>query len=489
MRTSMKRSGAFLLAAFLLAAFVFCVLDDTLAQIIYKPENFWEYSITRFKEGGDDVDIMIGGFRTKEFRYVDIDGLDHYKITKIERSDEIWKWNRDTGEWVQLKPYDETWLKVPPMAGHQALQNKLDGFIYCFGGRSANGDSAVYMLNLKTGQWRQLAFHPFFDHEKMAAAADFSPFSAGGKEMTGRAVFHGGINNDGVLSNMLYQADIAEEEIFFTAKETPRALYGHAAIYDKGADTWHFWGGQNENGINYENYQYNPQTGFGWGPPIQGPFVMPRASAATLTDGGTLFAWGGKGYTFLQKGGAATGEEIRGDLVSITARDGQLYSRVIAAGLPPVSHAALSMDISNGDTLFYVAGGISTIWTEGDTSISDACYRYNMTQKSVQQYDTTTAQWGALQTSVAAERFPVSPELRLSVPVWPNPANGTLSFTLNKGITARSVKVYNELGQLVLQLSHPREQRIDLTRHPSGLYFLRVDTETKPYFAKFLLKK
>ncbi|HOC89812.1 MAG TPA: hypothetical protein PKI90_09705, partial [bacterium] len=135
----MKRSSAFLLAAFLLAAFVFCVLHDTLAQIIYKPENFWEYSITRFKEGGDDVDIMIGGFRTKEFRYVDIDGLAHYKITKIDRSDEIWKWNRDTGEWVQLKPYDETWLKVPPMAGHQALQNKLDGFIYCFGGRSANG--------------------------------------------------------------------------------------------------------------------------------------------------------------------------------------------------------------------------------------------------------------------------------------------------------------------------------------------------------------
>mgnify|MGYP001020474962 CR=1 FL=1 len=482
----MNRKAKNYLLAGLLAAIVFFVPDSTPAQIIYKPENFWEYSVTRIKEGGDDVDIMIGGFRKKEFSYIDRDGITHYKITKIDRSDEIWKWNRDTGEWVQLKPYDETWLKVPRMAGHQALQNKLDGFIYCFGGRSANGDSAVYMLNLKTGQWRQLAFHPFYDHEKMAASANFTPFTEGSKKLTGRAVFHGGINNNGVLSNMLYQADIAEEEIFFTAKETPRALYGHAAIYDQHADTWHFWGGQNENGINFENYQYNSKTGFGWGPPIQGPFVMPRASAATCLDGSTLYAWGGKGYTFLRKGVHAAGEEIRTDLISITARNGQLYSRIIATGLPPVSQAALSMDISNGDTLFYVIGGISTIWSNGDTTVNNNAFRYNLTQKTVQQFDTTSMQWGRLQTTVVENHFPVSPELHIDVPVHPNPSQGMITFTLKEGLFAESLKLYNQLGQMVMQVQRPGAQRMDLSRFAPGIYYLRVDTKLKPCFARIV---
>jgi len=482
----MNRKVKDYLLAGLLAAMALCVPDETPAQIIYKPENFWEYSITRFKEGGDDVDIMIGGFRKKEFSYVDIHGLDHYKITKIDRSDEIWKWNRDTGEWVQLKPYDETWLKVPRMAGHQALQNKLDGFIYCFGGRSANGDSAVYMLNMKTRQWRQLAFHPFYDHEKMAAAANFTPFSEGGKDLTGRAVFHGGITNNGVISNKLYQADIAENDIFFTAKETPRALYGHAAIYDQDADTWHFWGGQNENGINFENYQYNPKTGFGWGPPIQGPFVMPRASAATLLEGSTLYAWGGKGYTYLRKGAKAAGEEIRTDLISITARNGQLYSRVIATDLPPVSQAALSMEISNGDTLLYVIGGISTIWSNGDTSVNNNAYRYNLTQKSVQQFDTTSSQWGRIQTTVVENQFPVSPELHIDVPVYPNPSQGMVAFRLKEGLTAESLKLYNQLGQMVMQVRRPLAHHMDLSRLPAGVYFLRIDTKLKPCFARIV---
>ncbi|HNY90553.1 MAG TPA: T9SS type A sorting domain-containing protein [bacterium] len=488
----MKRGNVCLFAAGLWTALLFNMPGEGNAQQKMPPQDFFEFSTSYFDEGEDHVAIYIGGFRKKEFLYGYHDAwgtyVTEYKETKIDRSDEIWKYNFRTQEWVQLKPYDSSWLKVPPMAGHQALQNKREGYIYCFGGRSANGDSAVYMLNMQKREWRQLAFHKFYDKEKIAAAAHFTPFTDGGKQFGGRAVFHGGVDNNGSVSSMLYQADFNGEEIQFTEKQTPRALYGHSAIYDPGAETWHFWGGQYEGGINYENYQYNPKSGFGWGPPVQGPFVMPRASAATLLDGSTLYAWGGKGYTFLRKGGAAVGEEIRDDLISITARDGQLYSRIVATGLPPASQASLSMEIVDGDTLFYLFGGISTIWSSGDTSVNNTGYRYSLTQKSVQQFDTTTAQWGRLQTSVEAERFPVSPELRLEVPVWPNPAGRTVSFALAGGSAIRSVKLYNELGQLVLQIHHPREQRLDLSRCPAGLYFLRVDTESRPYFAKIVKK-
>ncbi len=484
----MERNGNHTLVKMTAMVFIALLFAQIGSSQNSRPENFWEYSVTRFEEGGDEVDIYIGGFRTQEFSYIDRDGLTHYKITKIDRSDEIWKRNRDTGEWVQLKPYDETWLKVPPMAGHQALQNKLDGYLYCFGGRSANGDSSVYMLNIKEQKWRQLAFHKFYDKEQMAAAAKFTPFTEGGKQLTGRAVFHGGIDNNGILSNKLYQADFNGDDIQFTEKETPRALYGHSAIYDNSSDTWHFWGGMSESGVNFENYQYNPGTGFGWGPLIQGPFVMPRASAATLLDGPTLYAWGGKGYSFLHKKSAAGGEEIRTDLISITARDGRLYSRIIATDVPPVSHAGLSMEISNGDTILYVAGGISTIWSDGDTSISDNYYRCNINQKTVQQFNDVTSQWGDVQTTVEENRFPVSPELHIDVPVYPNPSHGMITFALPDGLVAESLKLYNRLGQLVMQVHQPGEQRIDLSRFATGLYYLRVDAKLRPYFARIIKK-
>ncbi|HPG41788.1 MAG TPA: T9SS type A sorting domain-containing protein [bacterium] len=449
-----------------------------------RPENFWEHSTSLFTEGDDVVELMIGGYKTKEYEYTDIDGIKHYKISKIDRSDEIWKHNRETGEWVQLKPYDESWRKVPPMAGHQALQNKLDGYVYCFGGRNANGDSSVYMLNLQKGEWRQLGFHKFYGHEKTAVAVDFSPFGSPDSLQTGKAVFHGGIVN-GLVSNELHKVSFSAAGLSIESQTTPRALYGHSAIYDKSADVWHFWGGQNENGYNYDNFQYSSASGFEWGPQMQGQFIMPRSSGATLTSDNTLFVWGGKSYSYLRKA-ADGGDEIRTDLCAITAKNGQLYGRIIATGLPPVSHTALSMDVVDGDTLFYVSGGISTIWTEGDTSISDNIYRYNINKNIIQQYDTTAAQWGELITTVEEEHFPVSPELHVDVPVWPNPAGGMVSYQLQKGIKAKSVKLYNQLGQMVMHINNPRDNRFDLSAYAPGIYFMRIDTDTKPCFARIV---
>jgi hypothetical protein len=245
----------------------------------------------------------------------------------------------------------------------------------------------------------------------------------------------------------------------------------------------------NAGGMNFENNQFSPVTGFGWGPPEQGQFVMPRASAATFLQGNTLFLWGGQGYTFLQKGHAASGAvEIRSDLCSISARDGKLYGRIIATDLPPISDATLSFYVEKGDSLFYVSGGIGFIRSNGDTVISKNDYRYNLTTKVVQQFDTTTAQWGNLQTSVEADMFPSSPELAVEMPVYPNPANGMIQFSLKEGVLARSVKVYNQLGQLVLQWHNPQEHRIDLSGQAAGLYFLRVDTAFKPFYAKIIKK-
>ncbi len=480
----MNRTLHHVFTCLLVAVLLFPTVESK-AQQLEKPKNFWAFSTSSFKEGDDNVDIIIGGFRTKVFTFFDEYGAVYYKYFDIDRSNEIWKYNHRTGEWVQLKPYDESWLKVPKMAGHQALQNKLDGYIYCFGGRNANGDSSVYMLNMKKQEWRQLGFHKFYDYEKMAAAANFSPFSAPDSLPQGLAIFHGGIDNNGVVSNEVHQVSFTQDGLSIQSKETPRALYGHSAIYDKSADVWHLWGGKTENGFNFENYTYSSTAGFGWGPQIHGPFVMPREGGATLLLDNSLYVWGGRSYAPLRKS-AGDGEEIRTDLCVITAKDGQLYSKIIATDLPPVSEVPLSVEIVDGDTLFYIFGGLSTIGSEGDTLISNNAYRYNMTQNIVQQYDTTAAQWGELQTTVEEEHFPVSPELHVDVPVWPNPAGGLVTYQLQEGIKAKSVKIYNQLGQMIIHINNPGDNRFDLSHYAPGIYFMRVDTDTKPCFARIV---
>lgn len=454
-----------------------------------RPPNFVAFSVSDFfMEGEHDVVIRIGGFQTKEESYTIFDGgkwYTHYKITKLDRSDEIWKENYKTGEWVQLKPYDESWLKVPPMAGHKALQNKLDGFIYCFGGRSANGDSAVYMLNMKTGQWRQLAFHKAFRQENMAAAAHFTKAGEGDRLPEGKAVLHGGISG-GVVSNELHEVTFTETGVDIRTRSTPTALHGHAALYDSSADAWHFFGGRDENGQNFTNWQYDSKLGWTWGPPVQGPFSMPRASAGTWQNGNTLFLYGGTGGTGPGKAGSGHAAEIMGDLYSITAVNGQLFSRIIATNLPPLMNASLFGVIEEGDTLLYVLGGYSAITTEGDTLVTKNAYRYNVGGATIEQFDTTAGQWGALQSGVDAERFAVSPGLRLSVSAYPNPSAGSASYSLEPGARTRSVKVYNQLGQLVLRIDGPSDNRIDLRNQPAGLYFIRIDTDTKPVFGKLI---
>ncbi|HPG41789.1 MAG TPA: kelch repeat-containing protein [bacterium] len=479
----MNRTLHYVFTCLFVAVLLFPTVESQ-AQQLEAPKDFYAFSTSYLKEGDDHVAIMIGGFKAKQYSFTDEYGVVHYEYFDIDRSNEIWKYKYRTHEWVQLKPYDESWLKVPPMAGHQAIQNQKDGYIYCFGGRSANGDSSVYMLNMQKREWRQLCFHKFYNHEKTAAAADLRASANPDLLPTGKAVFHGGIH-DGIVSNELYEVTFTEDGIDIQSKTTPRALYGHSAIYDNSADVWHFWGGKTENGFNYENFTYSSAAGFGWGPQIQGPFVMPREGGATLLLDNSLYVWGGRSYSPLRKS-AGDGEEIRTDLCVITAKDGQLYSKILATNLPPVSEVPLSVDIVDGDTLFYVFGGISTIWTDGDTSISNNVYRYNMTKSIIQQYDTTTSQWGDPQTSVDEEHFPVSHELQLDVPVWPNPAAGVVSYQLQEGIKAKSVKIYNQLGQMVLHINNPHDNRFDLNGYAPGIYFVRVDTNTRPCFARIV---
>ncbi len=456
-----------------------CLVLVMLAAAVHvqaqRPENFYAHTTTVFEENGDFVEIMLGGFKTEEIVYSVQTGTGQYqtfkKYTVLERSPEVWKYNRRTHEWVQLKPYDETWTKVPPMAGHVALQNKLDGFMYCFGGRNANGDSSVYMYNIRSNQWRQLGVHKFYGHGQMAAAVDFSPSGPAG-ELTGTAVFHGGIDvHTGQISNELFVATLDKDGVTIENRgSTPRALYGHAALYDAEAEKVHFFGGSNQSGPQFDNYVYDlTAKSFGWGPPIQGAHIPSRSNAAFAQEGHSLFIWGGSGYLVLQKGAAPQGEEIRGDLCAITAKNGGLYGRVLANNLPPISQGALTVDITGSDTLFYVNGGISSIEANGDTIVDNSQYRYSLTQKAVQRFDTTTAQWTGLQTTVDEIVFPVSPELEVAVPVWPNPSDGVVAFTLREDMRVRSIKIYNQLGQLVLRLADPGQRRIDLSRQPAGL--------------------
>ena len=51
-------------------------------------------------------------------------------------------------------------------------------------------------------------------------------------------------------------------------------------------------------------------------------------------------------------------------------------------------------------------------------------------------------------------------------------------------VRVRSLKIYNQLGQLVMRLSDAGQRSLDMRRQPPGVYFLRIDTDVNPFFTK-----
>ena len=72
--------------------------------------------------------------------------------------------------------------------------------------------------------------------------------------------------------------------------------------------------------------------------------------------------------------------------------------------------------------------------------------------------------------------------------VYPNPTEGIMTLSMQKGLG--EVSIFNTLGELVFQadIQSPTAD-IDLSSLPSGIYFLKVCSDTETLTRKIVLNK
>ena len=70
--------------------------------------------------------------------------------------------------------------------------------------------------------------------------------------------------------------------------------------------------------------------------------------------------------------------------------------------------------------------------------------------------------------------------------VYPNPANNVINISVSLTETIESIKIYNQSGQLVKQITKPQGTSINISDLNKGLYFIRTDTETNRYLSKMI---
>jgi len=50
----------------------------------------------------------------------------------------------------------------------------------------------------------------------------------------------------------------------------------------------------------------------------------------------------------------------------------------------------------------------------------------------------------------------------------------------------KTIKIFNQNGQLIQQINKPTETQIDFTNKTVGLYFIRIETENNYYLGKVI---
>ena len=67
----------------------------------------------------------------------------------------------------------------------------------------------------------------------------------------------------------------------------------------------------------------------------------------------------------------------------------------------------------------------------------------------------------------------------ITIDIYPNPNNGIFTVSISQNLKDRAVEIYSPLGQLVYKtLLIEKEEKIDLSNYPNGVYILKMDKQT-----------
>ena len=362
-------------------------------------------------------------------------------------------------------------LTPPAMSGHCAVP--YDNKMVVLSGARGVTDTGMYTYDPNDNTWKEGGEQPFSERTEAAACVvEGEPASwihiVGGRNPNGTEVY-GDVH--------LYNPATGG---WLTRDALPGGRYGHSLVQHN--QKVYVLGGRNNNGDQAQVWSLDQ---YGWGiENTGGDFMFPRIGAqCTQLPSGMGFIAGGTSTSSYK---STKSDEItfRTDFYTIDLTTTPITFKKRATNLPPQAYGVAWVMIENSDTLFYTFGGISQISTDGDTTLTNSFYRYNINENLVQQYNTISQTWGSVITSIYESEFAKN----INLQVYPNPATTEVNFTIPNNETIESIKIYNQNGQLIKQITKPDKSSINVSDLITGLYFIRTDCKTTRYLSKLIKK-
>ena len=384
------------------------------------------------------------------------------------KSDKLYMINPVTFEAVEMFTPN---LTPPAMSGHCAVP--YDNKMVVLSGARGVTDTGMYTYDPNDNTWKEGGEQPFSERTEAAACVvEGEPASwihiIGGRNPNGTEVY-GDVH--------LYNPATGG---WLTRDALPGGRYGHSLVQHN--QKVYVLGGRNNNGDQAQVWSLDQ---YGWGiENTGGDFMFPRLGAqCTQLPSGMGFIAGGTSTSSYK---STKSDEItfRTDFYTIDLTTTPITFKKRATNLPPQAYGVAWVTIENSDTLFYTFGGISQISTDGDTTLTNSFYRYNINENLVQQYDTISQTWGNVITSIYESEFAKN----INLQVYPNPATTEVNFTIPNNETIESIKIYNQNGQLIKQITKPDKSSINVSDLITGLYFIRTDCKTTRYLSKLIKK-
>ena len=384
------------------------------------------------------------------------------------KSDKLYMINPVTFEAVEMFTPN---LTPPAMSGHCAVP--YDNKMVVLSGARGVTDTSMYTYDPNDNTWEEGGEQPFSERTEAAACVvEGEPASwihiIGGRNPNGTEVY-GDVH--------LYNPATGG---WLTRDALPGGRYGHSLVQHN--QKVYVLGGRNDNGDQAQVWSLDQ---YGWGiENTGGDFMFPRIGAqCTQLPSGMGFIAGGTSTSSYK---STKSDEIifRTDFYTIDLTTTPITFKKRATNLPPQAYGVAWVMIENSDTLFYTFGGISQISTDGDTTLTNSFYRYNINENLVQQYNTISQTWGSVITSIYESEFAKN----INLQVYPNPATTEVNFTIPNNETIESIKIYNQNGQLIKQITKPDKSSINVSDLITGLYFIRTDCKTTRYLSKLIKK-
>jgi hypothetical protein len=384
------------------------------------------------------------------------------------KSDKLYMINPVTFEAVEVFTPN---LTPPAMSGHCAVP--YDNKMVVLSGARGVTCTAMYTYDPNDNTWEEGGEQPFSERTEAAACVvEGEPASwihiIGGRNPNGTEVY-GDVH--------LYNPATGG---WLTRDALPGGRYGHSLVQHN--QKVYVLGGRNNNGDQAQVWSLDQ---YGWGiENTGGDFMFPRLGAqCTQLPSGMGFIAGGTSTSSYK---STKSDEItfRTDFYTIDLTTTPITFKKRATNLPPQAYGVAWVTIENSDTLFYTFGGISQISTEGDTTLTNSFYRYNINENLVQQYNAISQTWGSVISSINECEF----SKNLNLQVYPNPATTEVNLTIPNNETIESIKIYNQNGQLIKQITKPDKSSINVSDLITGLYFIRTDCKTTRYLSKLIKK-